>query len=88
MKKLSFIKYKNVIDSIYYASHEVIKTDRTQEDLKHTRTYSRGKLDGIRLCLMMNNDLTYEEKENLEVYIEMIKEKISVNYSKSMVKIK
>lgn len=84
---MSFKNYKNVIDSIYYASNEVMKADKTEDDLKHTRTYSHRKLNGIRLCLM-NNDLTYTEKENLEIYIEMIKEKISVNYSKSMVRIK
>ena len=84
---MSFKNYKNVIDSIYYASHEIMKADRTLDDLRHTRTYSRGKLDGIKLCLMMNNDLTYAEKENLEIYIETIKEKISINYSKNMGKV-
>ena len=81
---MTFKKFKNVVDSIYYASNEVMKADRTEEDLKHTRTYSRGKLDGIRLCLRINDDLTYEEKENLDIYIETIKEKISVNYSNLM----
>lgn len=81
---MTFKKFKNVVDSIYYASNEVMKADRTEEDLKHTRTYSRGKLDGIRLCVLMNDDLSSPEKENLEIYIETIKEKISINYSDLM----
>ena len=81
---MSFKKYKHVIDSVYYASIEVMNHDKTEDDLKHTRTYSRGKLDGIRLCILMNDDLSSPEKENLEIYIETIKEKISINYSDLM----
>ena len=78
---MSFQKYKNAIDAVYYASYEVMKTDKTEEDLKHTRTYSRGEIDGISSCILMNDDITYEEKEQLELYCVAIKEKISINYS-------
>lgn len=85
---MSFQKYKNAIDAVYYTSYEVMKTDRTEEDLKHTRTYSRGEIDGIASCLLMNDDITYEEKEQLELYCAAIKEKISINYLNLMEKIK
>lgn len=85
---MSFQKYKNAIDAVYYTSYEVMKVDRTEEQLRHTRTYSRGQIDGISSCLKMNDDITYDEKEKLELYCEAIKEKISINYLNFMEKIK